>query len=137
MYDKRSVTQVADNKEYVTCPDEMGNIHISEEVLAVIAAAAAIEVEGVSGLAAQVASEIGELLGKKHQAKGVRVHMNEGVASLDLSILIQYGATIPEVARKVQDAVMTAVESTSGLTVEAVNIHVGGVTFPKEQKRAR
>ena len=38
---------MADGKEYVSRPDELGNIHISEEVLAVIAAAAAMEVEGV------------------------------------------------------------------------------------------
>ena len=31
---------MADGKEYVSRPDELGNIHISEEVLAVIAAAA-------------------------------------------------------------------------------------------------
>ncbi len=38
---------MADGKEYISCPDELGSIHISEDVLAVTAAAAALEVEGV------------------------------------------------------------------------------------------
>ena len=62
---------MADGKEYVSRPDELGNIHISEEVLAVIAAAAAMEVEGVGSLAANLGSDIAELLGgKKNLSKG-------------------------------------------------------------------
>lgn len=38
---------MGEGKEYISRADEMGNIHISEEVLAVIAAAAAREVDGV------------------------------------------------------------------------------------------
>ena len=39
-----------ENREYITHPDEMGNIQISEDVLGVIAASAAQEIEGVAGL---------------------------------------------------------------------------------------
>ena len=65
---------MADGKEYVSRPDELGNIHISEEVLAVIAAAAAMEVEGVGSLAANLGSDIAELLGgKKNLSKGIHI----------------------------------------------------------------
>ena len=56
---------MGEGKEYVSRSDELGNIHISEEVLAVIAAAAALEVEGVGGLAANLGTDLAELLGKK------------------------------------------------------------------------
>ena len=36
---------MSDSKDYVSRADELGNIHISEEVLAAISAAAALEVE--------------------------------------------------------------------------------------------
>ena len=68
---------MSENKEYVSRSDELGNIHISEEVLAAITAAAALEVEGVSGLAANLGSDIAELLGKKNLAKGVHVKMED------------------------------------------------------------
>ena len=59
---------MSENKEYVSRCDELGNIHISEEVLAGIAAAAALETDGVSSLAANLGSDIAELLGKKNLA---------------------------------------------------------------------
>ena len=51
----------------------------------------------------------------------------------NVSIQIRYGGTIPEVARKVQEAIVTSVEDTSGLKVAAVNVRVGGVTFEKPE----
>ena len=124
---------MGENKEYVSRSDELGNIHISEEVLAGIAAAA-LEVEGVSGLAANLGSDIAELLGKKNLAKGVRVQMEDEKVTVDLSILMAYGHTIPEVGRAVQDGVKNAVESMTGLEIAAVNVNVGGVTFPPAGK---
>ena len=124
---------MGENKEYVSRSDELGNIHISEEVLAGIAAAA-LEVEGVSGLAANLGSDIAELLGKKNLAKGVRVQMEDEKVTVDLSILMSYGHTIPEVGRAVQDGVKNAVESMTGLEIAAVNVNVGGITFPPAAK---
>ena len=124
---------MADGKEYVSRPDELGNIHISEEVLAVISAAAAMEVEGVGGLTANLGSDIAELLGKKNLAKGVRIRMEEDRVVVELSVLMSYGHTIPELCRAVQESVKNAVESMSGLEVAAVNVNVGGVTFPSKK----
>ena len=122
---------MAENKEYVTQTDELGSIHISEEVLAVIAAAAALEVEGVSSLASG-GKDITELLGKKNLARGVRVQVEEDVVQVELAIMVKYGYTILDVARAVQDAVTTNIESMSSLKVGCVNINVGGVSFERE-----
>lgn len=127
---------MADAREYVSRPDELGNIHISEEVLSVIAAAAALEVEGVASLSANLGSDLAELLGKKKLAKGVHISVNEGEGvCVEVSILIQFGYTIPDVAKAVQENVYTAIENTSGLNVECVNVHVGGVAFPHESRK--
>ena len=61
---------MADATEYISRPDELGNIHISEEVLAVIAAAATLEVEGVGSLSANLGTDLAELLGKRTWRKG-------------------------------------------------------------------
>ncbi len=118
-----------ENKDYISRPDEMGNIHISEEVLAVIAAAAALEVEGVGSLANNLGSDLAGLLGKKNMAKGVRIALEDEAVVVELSLLIRYGCAIMDVAKQVQEAVSNAVEATSGLSVRAVNVHVGGVIF--------
>ena len=125
---------MAESKEYISRPDEMGNIHISEDVLAVIAAAAALEVEGVGSLANNFSGDIADLLGKKSISRGVRVVTEGESVVVEMSILIRYGSAILDVCKSVQDAVAAAVEATAGLTVSAVNVHVGGVVIETEQK---
>lgn len=126
---------MGEGKDYVSRADEMGSINISEDVLAVIAAAAAMEVEGVGGMAAGLGTDVAELVGRKVLAKGVRLTMTDEKVAIDLSILVNYGSIISDVAKAVQDAVMSAVENTSGLTVSAVNVTVAGVMFPHAVKK--
>lgn len=122
---------MSENEKYISRSDEMGNIHISTEVLVVIAAAAALEVEGVGGLSAGIGTDMAELVGRKVAAKGVRLTMTDDQFNIDISILVKYGYMVSEVAAAVQEAVMSAVESTSGLTVTSVNVTVSGVVFPR------
>jgi uncharacterized alkaline shock family protein YloU len=101
----------------------------------VTAAAAALEVEGVGGLPANLGSDIAELLaGRKNLSKGVRVAVNEERVTVEISVLVRYGSSVQKAARAVQDAVANAIESTSGLSVETVNVHVTGVTFDQPKK---
>ncbi len=122
---------MGEGKEYVSRPNEMGNIHISEEVLAVIAAAATLEVDGVSSMAGGLGSELSEIMTGKKLNRGIDIRVNEETVSIRVAILVKYGHVIPDVGHAVRDAVMSAVENTTGLTVESVNVHVAGVTFPR------
>lgn len=124
---------MSENKDYISRCDELGNIHIAEEVLAAIAAAAATEVEGVSGLSANFSSDIAEILGKKNQAKGVRIQVEEDKVTVELSVMMAYGHTIPAVGKAVQDNVKAAVESMTGLEMAGVNVTIAGVAFPPKQ----
>lgn len=112
---------MGENKEYMTHPEELGSIHISEEVLASLAAGAAADVEGISGLM--------NVAAKKSGTRGVRLVVDEDGAVIDVYILIRYGYAIPEVAGKIQGAISGAIESMTGFSVKAVNVHVGGVSF--------
>lgn len=125
---------MSESRDYISYPDEMGTIHIADEVLAVVAASAALEVEGVSSLAANLSTDLAELMGKKVYSKGVRLSVANGQVVVEISILIQYGFIIPDVAKKVQEAVMTAVSNTSGMEVSRVNVQVAGVSFRREHR---
>lgn len=127
---------MGEGREYVSRTDELGSIHISEEVLAVISAAAALEVEGVGGLAANLGSDLAELMGKKNLSRGIRLRVEEEAVTVDVAILVKYGFPVAEVGKAVQEAVANSVEATSGLTVAAVNVNVGGVVFEKEPRKA-
>ena len=122
---------MGESEKYISRSDEMGNINISTEVLAVLANAAALETEGVGGMAAGLSTDMAELVGRKIVSKGVRLTIVEERLSIDLSILVKYGYAVPDVAKAVQENVMSAVVNTSGFQVECVNVTVAGVVFPK------
>ena len=124
---------MADSKEYMTLPEENGSINISEEVIAAIAVGAVREVEGVSGMMTSMGNSVTDLVNNRKNAqkgaKGVKIDMTGTALVLDLYLTVQYGHAIPEVAENAQKAVSSAVEAMTGCPVEAVNIHVGGVTL--------
>ncbi|MEM5780889.1 MAG: Asp23/Gls24 family envelope stress response protein, partial [Lawsonibacter sp.] len=60
---------------------------------------------------------------------GVRVKMEDDKVEVELSVLMAYGHTIPEIGKAIQDGVKAAIESMTGLEVAAVNVNVGGITF--------
>ena len=122
---------MGDNKEYISQSEEIGSVNIAEDVIASIAAIAASEVDGVSGLSANIGADIAELLGKKSLSRGIKLQMNDGAVSIDVHIMIKYGYIIPEVAQNIQKAVSGAVESMTGLGAAAVNVHVSGIVFDK------
>ena len=69
-----------------------------------------------------------QFMGKK-PARGIRMDIQDGEITLDVYLTVKYGFAIPETAAKVQDAVMSAVETMTGFSVRAVNVHVGGISF--------
>ena len=120
------------NKELI---ENNGNIKISDEVIATIASVAVAETKGVYGLASSIAGEIASKFSKKPAMnKGIRVTADEKEASLDISLIMNYGVRIPEVAWEIQENVKKSVESMSGLEVIKVNIHVAGVNFEAEKE---
>lgn len=112
---------MGENREYITHNEELGCIHISEDVLAAVSAGVAAEQDGISGLM--------NVAAKKPGTKGVKVTIEENSAIIDLYVMMRYGYAIPEVAEKIQNAVVSAVEAMTGFTVKAVNVHVGGISF--------
>ena len=123
---------MSESREYYSRSEQYGDVYISQEVLEMIAGATAVEVEGVTGLAGGSVSD--QLLGRKKLSKGINVLWESDNITIDISIQIKYGSIIPEVARKVQEAIIANVEATSGMKVTAVNVRVGGVTFEQTEE---
>ena len=62
---------MADNKQYITLPQENGRVMISEDVVAAIVSQTVKDVEGVCGICARRNSDIVEIIGKKNWKKGL------------------------------------------------------------------
>ena len=110
----------------------LGEVKIADEVVAIIAALAATEVDGVASMAGNITNEVIGKLGIKNLTKGVKVDVLEGVVTVSLALNLKYDYSIMEVTKKVQEKVKNAVENMTGLEVADVNIKVAGVEMEKQ-----
>ena len=114
--------------------ENSGNVKISDEVIATIAQIAANEVDGILGTGSSFAGEIKQILSKKAPAgKGVKVVTENGEVTVDINVVVEYGAKIPAVSWELQENVKKNVESMTGLSVRKVNIHVVGIEVKEEE----
>ena len=110
-----------------------GEVKIEDEVVAIIAALAATEVEGVASMAGNITNELISRLGMKNLSKGVKVDVLEGVVTVSLTLNLKYNYSVVEVSGKVQEKVKNAIENMTGLEVADVNIKVAGVEMENQE----
>ena len=113
--------------------DQIGEVQIADEVVAIIAGLAATEVEGVDSMAGNITNELVGKLGMKNLSKGVKIEIIDGVVTVDLTLNIEYGRNILETSKKVQEKVKSAIENMTGLEVADVNIHIASVDMDSEK----
>ena len=106
---------------------EVGEVEINDDVIAVIAAVAAMEVEGVASMAGNITADIVAKLGMKKLSKGVKVTVSENSMVIDLSLNLEYGTNILEASKAVQSKFKSSVENMTGLNVDVVNVNIASV----------
>ena len=121
------------NKYTIQNDPNMGEVKIADEVVAIIAALAATEVEGVASMAGNITNELISKLGMKNLSKGVKVDVLEGVVTVALALNMKYDYSIVETSTKVQERVKSAIETMTGLEVADVNIKVAGVEMEGDE----
>jgi len=112
------------NKEKKT---ELGTLKINNEVIASIAKNAALQVNGVEGIKTSPLAMLSDFLNKGYHNKGISLDITESEVKVGVTIIVQFGITIPEVANLVQENIRTAIEEMTGLTVSEVNVNVGDI----------
>ena len=101
-------------------------------VIAVIAGIAATEVTGVARMCGNITNELVSKLGVNNLSKGVKVVVENHHVRVNLALELDYGVSIPEISKKVQDRVKAAIENMTGLKVREVNVRVTGVAAEEE-----
>ena len=119
---------MADNKQYITQIQDHGTVMISEDVITTIVAHTIAEVEGVAGLSTKPGADIAEMIGKKNWGKGMKITICEDdTLRVECNLILSYGQSVVAVAKAVQEAVTSALESTTGEKVACVNVNVCGI----------
>ena len=110
--------------------DKQTITRVSEEIVSMIAARAALRVSGVSRLNGEFTDNLTKkIFGKDNIARGIVLTREEEGLGIDIYLNVEFGARIPDLAWEVQSSVKEAVESVTGLAVQMVNIHVQGVNL--------
>ncbi len=121
-----------ENKENIENSEEVAvantdGLKISNDAVATYAGIAISEVQGVYSTTGGFAGLTEAISGKKNFTRGIKVETNEKNVKIDVSIVVEYGARIPDVAFEIQSMVKKSVETMTGLKVLEVNVHVNGV----------
>ena len=120
---------MAENKQYIVKTQDNGTVMISEDVVAAIVAQSVKEVEGAVSLSVKPGADIADMIGKKNWGKGIRIVIAEDNSLVvDCDILIGYGQSVVDMAKAVQNAIASHLESMTGVKVNAVNVNVCGIT---------
>jgi uncharacterized alkaline shock family protein YloU len=93
---------------------------ISSDILASYAADAARDVDGVHGL----------VEGGLHRHKGVRIEEENGRVRVELHLAVEWGASLPDVGRKVQRGVAAYLARMASIEPEAVDVVVDEIVRP-------
>ena len=110
---------------------EIGSVKIADDVVARIAALAALEVDGVSAMAGNYTSDTLEKVSRKNLTKGAKVVIGASQVQVDLALMMAYGYNIPATCQQAQTKVKASIENMTGLEVTDVNIRIAGITLPK------
>lgn len=106
-----------------------GTITFATEVIATIAGMAASDIPGVAGMSGGFVDGMAEMIGRKNVTKGIRVEVGSEEVAVDVSIVVEYGRPITQVAEQIQSSVKKAIETMTGLKVVEVNVDVQGIKF--------
>jgi len=119
---------------------DRGSTTIAEVVVTKVAGIAAREVGGVHRLGSAVSRAFGAVTQRLQvgdsSTQGVSVDVTETDARVSMSVVIDYGESIPEVAQAIRDNVVRRIEATTGLHCAAVDIAVTDLYFPGDDDEA-
>jgi uncharacterized alkaline shock family protein YloU len=117
---------------------DKGQTTIANPVVTKVAGIAAREVGGVHQLGGGVARALGAVTQRlpvgDNSAQGVSVEVGEREAAVDVTVIVDYGESIPRVAQEIRDNVIRRIEGITGLTVTEVNVAVNDLYFPGEDQ---
>ena len=111
-----------------------GKIEVAPEVLEVIAGIATTDVEGVGGTRGSFATGVAERLGKKVHGKGIKTELTEQGLFVEIYCTVKYGASIPKVAKEVQNQVRQAIFNMTSLETQEINVHITGIQFEQQKE---
>ena len=108
--------------------NQLGEIQIGPEVIALYAGTTAVECFGIVGMAAvRMKDGLVKLLKKESLTHGINVQIKDNRISVDFHVIVAYGVSISAVCDNLIESVKYKLEEFTGMEVEKINVYVEGV----------
>lgn len=108
--------------------NKLGEIQISQDVIAQYAGMTAVECFGIVGMAAvSMKDGLVKLLKRESLTNGITVGIAENHITIDFHVIVAYGVSISAVSDNLIANVKYKVEEFTGMEVDKINIYVEGV----------
>lgn len=106
-----------------------GDIGVSNEVFESIALLCAQKISGVVGMESSegLVDSLSKVWGRGEASRGVRVTAGDDDVTIDMTVILKEGFSIPIVTDTIQKEVKSSVEEMTGHAVKKVNILVADV----------
>jgi uncharacterized alkaline shock family protein YloU len=114
---------MSQNSKVETLP----GVDVELDVIARVAAKAALEVKGALALENAFADDIAAAIGRDGRARGVRVVSEKNGCGLHIGVVTEYGLAVPEIAWNIQEHVKKTVERLIGVRVLKVDVNIAGI----------
>ena len=109
-----------------------GTTTVADSVVTKVAGIAAREVAGIYALGGTGARAIGSVtqrVGIDTKSQGVSVEVDGRKASVEVTVVVEYGESIPQITQEVREQIVRRIEGLCGLQVSAVDITVADLHF--------
>ena len=110
------------NMKYNYSSGSNGTINYNADIVNSIVEISVKEVEGVFGITPN---------------KGIRLDFEKDGVYVDVSVIVEYGGSVPEMAYRIQQSIQQAVESMTRYKIAKIDVHVQEVIFPEEADALR
>ena len=113
----------------ITYNNTLGRVSLTNDYFAELVSEIAKECYGVAGMAPRGTTDSLKslILGKDFREKGVKVYPKDGRLVIDLHIQVGYGLNISTITQSISHRVRNEVETSTGLKVARINVHVDGI----------
>lgn len=104
------------------------SVTYKRNVVISIVSLATQEINGVASISRTAVSALKSAF-SKNVSRGIIVEFQGNLVYIDVFVNVKFGYSVKDVAFRVQENIKSSIESMTEFKVDAVNVHVVGVTF--------
>ncbi|WP_145330507.1 Asp23/Gls24 family envelope stress response protein [Paenibacillus xylanexedens] len=114
----------------------LGQIQISDEVISKMVGKITAATREISSMSAGLVESVSKIWSGRSLQNGIAIRRVDNSVEINVKIIVYYGSKVHEVCRELQQKVIDQVEHLTGVSIQAVNVFVDGMTSEPNYAKA-